>query len=415
MKHSQKFLQQRKLIMALPLLITPFITMIFWALGGGQVTPSQATPLAGLNLDLPSAHFLNKPETDKLALYEEMQRDAEKFQDAQENDPYYDLNALSTSLSEKDSSTDENDTLPHPNKLPHRLKSIDPNEERVNRKLEELYAELNKSPQPETMTPVTQPTPDNNQFSQDVDKLERMMERMHPQLSEDPEMQQIDQVLEKILDIQHPERVKEKIQRQSPRIEKKVTSFTTPFDESWLGTEQSGNTQGSVQPNGFFDLDLQQTQQKKESAIQAVIHDTQEIISGAIVKMRLQTDLYLNGNQIPKDQFIYGIASLSGERLKISISSIQMNNQMIPVSMSVTDLDGLEGIYMPGAIARDAAREATDQAVQGIEFLSMSPSFGAQAASAGMQAAKGFLGKKTKLIKVTVKAGYQILLTPNNF
>ncbi len=413
MKHSQKFLQQRKLMMTLPLLITPFITMIFWALGGGQVTPTQAIT-AGLNLNLPSAQFLNKTESDKLSLYEEMKRDAEKFQDAQENDPYYDLDALSTSVAERDSSAYVAPNNPDITNQPKRLESMDPNEERVNRKLEELYAELNKSPQPET-TPVTQPTPDNSQFSNDVDKLERMMERMHPQLSEDPEMQQIDQVLEKILDIQHPERVKEKIQRQSPRIENKVTSFTTPFDESWLGTDQSSSAQVSVQPNGFFDLDLQQEQQKSESAIQAVIHGTQEIVSGAIVKMRLQTDLYLNGNQIPKDQFIYGIASLSGERLKISISSIQMNNQMIPVSMSVTDLDGLEGIYMPGAIARDAAREATDQAVQGVEFLSMSPSFSAQAASAGMQAAKGFLGKKSKLIKVTVKAGYKVLLIPNNF
>lgn len=36
--HSQKFIRGRKLIMMLPLLATPFLTMIFWALGGGKGT-----------------------------------------------------------------------------------------------------------------------------------------------------------------------------------------------------------------------------------------------------------------------------------------------------------------------------------------------------------------------------------------
>jgi conjugative transposon TraM protein len=414
MKHSTKFLQQRKLIMALPLLITPFITMIFWALGGGQVTPSQATPTEGLNLDLPSAHFLSTKVDDKLSLYEEMQRDAEKFQDALENDPYYDLDALSTSLSEQETSATENYTSADTNKVPLRNKLIDPNEEKINRKLEELYAELNKSSIPPKSTTLQIPVEaaDTDQFSEDVTKLERMMEMMRPQ-EQDPEMQQIDQVLEKILDIQHPERVKQKMQVQTAAHNKNTTTINAaPTEESWLEAEPTNTFQLSTQPNGFYGLDdLQQGEQHNAQTIQAVIHGTQEVVSGSIVKMRLHTEGYLNGYRIPKDQFIYGVATLSGERLKISITSIQADNQMIPVAITVNDLDGLEGIYIPGAIARDAAREATDQAVQGVEFLSMSPSLSVQAASAGMQAAKGFLGKKSKLVKVTVKAGHQIFLT----
>jgi hypothetical protein len=44
----------------------------------------------------------------------------------------------------------------------------------------------------------------------------------------------------------------------------------------------------------------------------------------------------------------------------------------------------------------------------------MDPSLGAQAASAGIQAAKTLISKKVKLVKVTVKAGYQVLLRDNN-
>ena len=35
-KHSAKFLRQRKMMLVLPVLIIPFVTMGFWALGGGQ-------------------------------------------------------------------------------------------------------------------------------------------------------------------------------------------------------------------------------------------------------------------------------------------------------------------------------------------------------------------------------------------
>ena len=38
----------------------------------------------------------------------------------------------------------------------------------------------------------------------------------------------------------------------------------------------------------------------------------------------------------------------------------------------------------------------------------------AQATTAGIQAAKGLLSKKIKLVKVTVKAGYRVLLKDGN-
>jgi len=34
--HSEKFLKKRKALLVLPLLALPFITLAFWALGGGK-------------------------------------------------------------------------------------------------------------------------------------------------------------------------------------------------------------------------------------------------------------------------------------------------------------------------------------------------------------------------------------------
>ena len=126
--------------------------------------------------------------------------------------------------------------------------------------------------------------------------------------------------------------------------------------------------------------------------------------------MRLLNDVYINGKLISKDQFVYGTAAISGERLTIAINSIRDDNSLFPVSLSAYDLDGVEGLYIPGAITRDAAKQSSDQAIQSLQFMTMDQSLSAQAASAGMQAAKGLFSKKVKLIKVKVKAGYKILL-----
>ncbi|MDB5192463.1 MAG: hypothetical protein JWQ96_2026 [Segetibacter sp.] len=73
-------------------------------------------------------------------------------------------------------------------------------------------------------------------------------------------------------------------------------------------------------------------------------------------------------------------------------------------------MDGIGGVYIPGAITRDIAKQSADRAVQGIGFTTIDPSLKVQAASAGVEAAKTLCSKKAKLLKVMVKAGYRVLL-----
>jgi conjugative transposon TraM protein len=113
---------------------------------------------------------------------------------------------------------------------------------------------------------------------------------------------------------------------------------------------------------------------------------------------------------IPKGNFIYGIAELNDERLTVEINSIRYGSSLFPVKLEVYDLDGLPGIYIPGAISREVARQSGDNSLQLMEFTSAAPSVKAQAATAGIGTVKSLLSKKVKLIKVMVKSGYKILL-----
>lgn len=436
--HSEKFLQKRRFLMVLPLLVLPFVTMIFWALGGGQGTSAHAHTVShtGLNLSLPDAYFGEKEIWDKLALYEMAERDSAKYEEARESDPYFDLVAFQTQEQqpEKKSPTEKESKLINSFRQKERQLS-DPNEERVTQKLNELYKEINRSTErpadlknDPTLLPEQTSDP---QFTADVDRLERMMQLMQDGQGSDPEMEQIEGVLEKILDIQYPDRVKQKLEA----VNAKAKANTLPVelaknDEniSLINSNVTGSHESidsasmfetlstpNLVQNGFFGLD-DETQQANEvgNAIEAVIHDMQELVAGSTVKMRLLNNIHIKGRLIPKDQFIYGVCAINGERLTVEVSSIRTGNSLLPVSLEVYDLDGLPGIYIPGAITRDAAKQASDDALQNIQLMSLDPSIGAQAAAAGVEAAKGLFSKKAKLIKVTVKAGYQVFLMDTN-
>ena len=245
------------------------------------------------------------------------------------------------------------------------------------------------------------------------------MQTMNQKDSADPEMQQLNSMMDKIIDMQHPERVEDKIRQTSEVRKGQVFSVgvNSPVNSiSFLDNKSNKkffndtSRKLATQQNNFYSLEDALALTDNQNAIEAVVHETQTIVNGSTVKFRLVNDIYINGILIPKDNFVFGTASLSGERLDININSIRYKNSLFPVALSAFDMDGLEGIYIPGAITSDVARQSADRAVQDIGFNSLTPSVGVQAASAGIEAAKTLFSKKVKLIKVTVKAGYQVLL-----
>jgi conjugative transposon TraM protein len=288
----------------------------------------------------------------------------------------------------------------------------------VYNKLDELNAVMNKaSEQPLSKygsQTNTRRTTSSSMNSSDIGRLEQMM-RMNSKDSgnEDPEMMQLNGMMEKILDIQHPERVKDKNRQTSEAHQGQVFSVNVNpgKDLNSILINNSTAAQAGSATNRFYSLDEDvDADTIAGNAIRAIVHQTHILVDGSTVKLRLLDDVFINGNLIPKDNFVYGVASLNGERLIIKINSIRRSNSLYPVDLSVFDMDGLAGIYIPGAITRDVAKQSAERVMQGIGFTTLDPSLKGQAASAGIEAAKTLISRKAKLIKVMVKAGYLLLL-----
>lgn len=390
MEHSEKYLKKRKALLVLPLLALPFITLAFWSLGGGKgVSQAQAQQKAGINTSLPSAQ-LSGASLDKMSLYNKAASDSQALKNQLSHDPF----AADTGRKADTSHLKSKIIAGAGNNY------ADPNEAKVRSKLAELEQNLNK--------PALQTAPVTNTHDPAIDAqlahLQQSMQQMSANNESDPQMQQMNSMLEKILDIQHPERLQQQLRQQSLKNRGRVYPVVSP-------DEHDNVIPFGFTGNGFYDLNENAVADSSGlPAIPAVVQETQTVTSGATIKLRLTEDVMVNGTLIPKNSFVYGSCNVEGERLKINITGIRFNNSLFPVGLSVYDLDALEGIRVPGAIGRDASKEGTDRTVQSMQLMSLDPSLGAQAASAGLEAVKGFASKKVKLVRVTVKAGYPVLL-----
>jgi conjugative transposon TraM protein len=413
-KHSVKFLRQRKMMLVLPVLIIPFVTMGFWALGGGQgrTKNNLANNNNGLNLQLPDANLKDDKNADKLSFYNEADADSLKRDEILRTDPYYKDSINSRRniiLSDTGNLVSTTPLYSGLNQSPYN-KTADANEQRIYQKINEINKQIN---QPDNVTQsnsnqLATNNDSNEQFSNEIDRLQDMMQQMNGSPEADPEMQQLNGTLEKILDIQHPDRVKEKLKEKSLKNKEQVFIVTKQFVKDNISLLDTGKSKRNAE-NKFFGVE-EDADSEEQNTVEAVVHQAQTLVNGAVVKMRLLNDIYLNGSLFKKGNFVFGIAELNDERLEININSIRNNNSLFPVKLEVFDMDGLSGIYIPGAISRDVAKQSADNGLQLMELTSMDPSFKAQAAANGINAAKSLLSKKVKQVKVLVKAGYKVLL-----
>lgn len=406
---------QRRFLLVLPLIAIPFITFLFWALGGGKSAAARTnkTTSSGINLQLPKAHVPDNPQADKLSFYEQAQKDSMKEQDAEKDDPYYKRtdNAASTNPEQSNPSNELYASGINYSDMGNRASnSLADNEQAINLRLAALKKEVSQQPE---RTPTETQTPADATQQQ----LAELQARLSQQSADDPEMKQINSTLDKLMTLEHPELVKQQLQEQSEKSRGTVfpvTSTVDKSDDTYLGTADTVTVpSGLITGTGFYGLDSI-GHQNDENAIAAIVHGTQTLTNGATIKLRLLQDVFLNGILIHRDNFIYGTCSLEADRLNIEIKNIRVGHSVYPVALKAFDLDGLPGIHVPGAITRDAAKDGADQAIQSLDFYSMSPSVGAQAASAGVQAVKGLFSRKVRLIKVTVRSGYSVLLANAN-
>ncbi|HWJ27333.1 MAG TPA: conjugative transposon protein TraM [Flavisolibacter sp.] len=405
--------RMRKALLVMPLIVIPFLTLAFWAMGGGKEAAQVQNSSSGLNFQLPDAHLKDDKSENKMSFYDEMEKnslDYWKHQKSEGTDTagaFRDTTSFLSSQNQKGSFSEGSSSL-------KQLGSADEKEQEIYRKLAQINGQLNQSSVStksyhETLGKVSQLPVSGASNKDDIQRLDQLMSHStEGETSDDSEINHLNTMMDKILDIQHPQRIRDRMQQMQTQKQQRHFQVSKEPATSSISLLDTSVHQDSGTA-GFWGLE-EGFKSTEQNTIEAVVHQNQVLVDGAIIKLRLLSDVYINEKLVPKESFVYGTVSLNGERLRVTITSIRCQDVLLPVQLEVYDLDGLPGINIPGAMTRDVAKSSVDNAAQMLEVTSLDPSLKAQAASAGLSAVKSLLSKKAKLVKVTIKAGYKVLL-----
>lgn len=154
-----------------------------------------------------------------------------------------------------------------------------------------------------------------------------------------------------------------------------------------------------------------------KNSIRASVYQTVTLSNGKELQLRLQEPMRAGNILIPANTVLTGSVKIGGERLHITITSIQYADNVIPVELEVYDMDGMQGIFVPNSDEVTAMKEiAANMGTSMGSSITITDDAGSQlAADLGRSLIQGtsqFFSKKMREVKVTLKAGYKVLLLP---
>lgn len=170
--------------------------------------------------------------------------------------------------------------------------------------------------------------------------------------------------------------------------------------------------------NGFYTVSEEKFKSDLKNTIAACIHNDQTIVDGQSVRLRLTEQLQAGTILVPTNAIISGTARIQGERMGITVNSLEYEGLILPVELTVYDTDGQRGIYIPNTGTVNAAKEiVANMGTSAGTSISLTSNASQQlVADLGRSAIQGtsqYMAKKLREVKVNLKAGYKVLLLPN--
>ena len=149
--------------------------------------------------------------------------------------------------------------------------------------------------------------------------------------------------------------------------------------------------------------------------VRACVASTQVIRAGSTVQLRLLEAVRIDGVTIPRYTPLYGLATISGMRLQVTVSSVEYGGRIFAVEAVAYDLDGQPGLNVPNSRERTALKEALASVGQTAgTSVNVTRSAGQQVLSelarGGLQASSQYVAGKLREVKITLKANHQLLL-----
>ena len=196
----------------------------------------------------------------------------------------------------------------------------------------------------------------------------------------------------------------------SPERETVVSSLDQPISDSAFIAEY-----GYKERNMGFCSVGKKASFIARNTLSVVVDRTTTIRQGDFLRLRLAESARIEGMTLPPNTVLIAQSTIDGNRMKLHVTSVEHAGRILAVKLSAFDLDGQEGLAIPGSEEVSALKEvgAGVGGTIGTSFTfasSAKDQLIAEAARGVMQGASQLLQKKLRTVKVTVKSGHQLFL-----
>ncbi len=112
------------------------------------------------------------------------------------------------------------------------------------------------------------------------------------------------------------------------------------------------------------------TKEKKRDFIEAIIdQDIKNGTLGARLRIRLLDDILIGNAIVRKGTYLYALISgYDAQRVKLNITSVMLGDQIYPINLSIYDVDGMEGLYVPASAFREFSKELGSNTTGGMNI-----------------------------------------------
>lgn len=188
-----------------------------------------------------------------------------------------------------------------------------------------------------------------------------------------------------------------------------VSALPQPLTDSAFIADYGGER------NYGFHTAIGSTEAPGKNTIAACVQGDQTVTDGQTVRLRLLEPMRVSGRTVSRNTTLVGTARLQGERLEIGITSLEHQGNIVPVELEVYDNDGQAGIFVPGSMETDAAKEIGANMGSSLgSSINISTDAGAQLASdlgkGVIQGVSQYISKRMRTVRVHLKSGYRVLL-----
>ena len=157
--------------------------------------------------------------------------------------------------------------------------------------------------------------------------------------------------------------------------------------------------------------------EKEPTLIKAIIDENVKAVDGSRVRLRLLDDVEIGEMIVKKGAYLYATMSgFSSQRVKGTVKSVLVDDEIVKINLSLYDTDGMEGLYVPSSQFRETTKDVASGAVTGnvdMNTTNTGSSFsqwGMQTMQNAYQKTSNAIGKAIKKNKVKLKYGTFVYL-----